>query len=127
MTYFSTVKSPKAPSPLVKLPKRSMTTGQTVRNPTIAIRLGVRAVLVFCIARSCSIQEYGAVTRVEVKCDLFAFPNGGRRLDPEDQKGLSNPDLSLIGVSNEDQGFDRSLKDVASLLVVAFEDPDEFW
>ena len=72
------------------------------------------------------IQENGAVTRVEVQRYLFAFPDGGRRLDPEDQEGLSDPDLPLVGVSDEDQRFDLSPEDVASLLVVAFEHPDEF-
>ena len=47
--YFERVNWPKVLSPSLKLPRMSITTGQTVRNPTIAIRLGVKTVLVFCI------------------------------------------------------------------------------
>ena len=40
--YLSKVNSPKAPRPVEKLPKTSMTMGHTVRKPTMAIRVGVK-------------------------------------------------------------------------------------
>ena len=66
------------------------------------------------------------MTRVEAEGNLLALPDGGRRLDPEDQEGFPDPDLPLVGVSDEDQGFDPSPEDVASVRVVSFQHPDEF-
>ena len=84
----------KASRPSLKLPRTSMTTGadrEASDNRDQA--LGVRPVLVLCIARFLSlIQEDRAAARIEVEGNLLAFPDGGRRFDPEDQKGLSDPD-----------------------------------
>src|SRR4030042_6372769 len=75
---------------------------------------------------TCSVQEEGAVARVEAEGNLLAFPDGGRRFDPEDQEGFPDPDLPLVGVSDKDQGFDPSPEDVASIRVVSFQHPDKF-
>ena len=50
---------------------------------------------------------------VELERDPVSLPNGARRVDSEDQEGLPDPDLALVGVSDENERFDRPLKEVA--------------
>lgn len=50
--------------------------------------------------------------RVELQGDLLALADGGRRVDPEDEQGLAHADLPLEGIAHEDQGLDRSAKDI---------------
>ncbi|MBA7648577.1 hypothetical protein ES703_56365 [subsurface metagenome] len=40
--YFSRVKVPNAPKPSEKLPNKSIITGQTVKNPTMTMKLGTK-------------------------------------------------------------------------------------
>ena len=91
-----------------------MTTGQTVRNPTIAIRAGVRAVLAFS-HRASPVQFRRMEQWRGSNWRAISSPSrtARRRLDPEDQQGLPDPDLPLVGVADEDQGFDLAPEDVA--------------
>src|SRR5512136_3112155 len=96
--YLARVKVPKAPSPWEKLPKRSMMTGQTVRNPTMAIRMGVRRAIG-------SPQKHGALTWVYAEKNVIPFPDVCGRLDPGDQTGFPDPDFPFIGITDKHEGL----------------------
>ena len=66
------------------------------------------------------------MARVELKGNLLALPDRGCRLDPEDQQGIADPDLPLVGIADEDQRCDLSPEDIASALRISFQHPDEF-
>ena len=66
------------------------------------------------------------MARVELERDPVSLPNGARRVDSEDQEGLPDPDLALVGVSDENERFDLSPKEVAPRRLVPREYPDEF-
>ena len=66
------------------------------------------------------------MARVELKGNLLALPDRGCRLDPKDQQGIADPDLTLVGIADEDQRCDLSPEDIASALRISFQHPDEF-
>src|SRR6188768_18689 len=106
--YLSGVNLPNAVSPSETLPSASITTGQTVRKPTIRTRDHVSLARARSMCGSSGGNEQ-AVGRIQAKADGSAHGQVGIRVDLCKQQVIAHADLGFVSFAHEYPGLDPTV------------------